>query len=302
MLFLVDMESQNCESTCIMAIPKKGRLYEQCVSLLKGIGIRFSREPRQDIAYCSDPPLKLVFLPAKDIARFVGEGNVDIGLTGQDMVSEVGVYVKEEIRTGFGACKLVLLAPASSNCNNAEDLIGKRIATSFPSLSAKYFSELEKKSSVSEKSTVIRNISGSVEAACSLGLADAVIDLWETGTTAKAAGLKIVSKLMDTEAVLISNPTSPCAELVEKLRKRVEGYVLAQRNAMMYYNVQKEKLDDAVKITPGKKKPTLTPLADHAWYSVGVMVVKAEINNLMDQLCDLGATDIVVVDLMNCRY
>jgi ATP phosphoribosyltransferase len=242
-----------------------------------------------------------VFLPSKDIAHFVGEGNVDIGLTGQDMVAEVDANVKEEVRTGFGRCKLVLLAPTCMKFKIAKDLIGKRIATSFPLLSRKYFSQLEEEHGVSQGSTAICDISGSVEAACGLGLADAVVDLWETGTTAKAAGLEVLSKLMDTEVVLISNPQSNCSIMIERLRKRIDGFVLAQQNAMMHYNVSKENLADAVLITPGRKKPTLTPLNDQSWFSVGVMVAKCEVNNIMDQLHDVGATDVVVIDLMNCR-
>jgi len=286
------------EDLCLMAVPKKGRLYELCIELLKGVGISFKRAPRQDIAYCTSLPIKLVFLPAKDIAQFVGEGNVDIGLTGQDMVAEAGVTVSELLETGFGKCKLALLAPDANKVTDPKELIGKRIATSFPNLTKEFLNKLDPSRA---DTTIIRNISGSVEAACGLGLADAVVDLWETGTTARAAGLGIVHTILETQTVVIANPHSTHQSMIELLQKRIAGYLLAKQNAMIYYNVAREKLEEATKITPGKKRPTITPLANDDWVSVGAMVHMKEVNNLMDSLQELGATDIFVVDLMNCR-
>lgn len=285
------------EELCLMAVPKKGRLYEKCLELLSGVGIRFTRAARLDIAYCDSLSLKLVFLPAKDIAQFVAEGNVDIGLTGQDMVAEAQVSVNELLKTGFGKCKLALLAPVKNGITDPKDLVNKRIATSFPNLTRAFFQGLDPKGA----GTKVRSISGSVEAACGLGLADAVVDLWETGTTAKAAGLGIVSTLMETQTVLISNPNSKHPEMITIIRKRIEGFLLAKKNAMIYYNIQKDSLEKAVKITPGRKKPTVSPLSDDDWCSVGAMVSNKEVNDIMDQLQAIGANDIFVVDLKNCR-
>ncbi|GBG30679.1 ATP phosphoribosyltransferase [Hondaea fermentalgiana] len=285
---------------CLLAVPKKGRLYEKCNQLLAGIGLEYKRAPRQDIAICPSMPIKIVFLPAKDIAQFVGEGNVDIGLTGQDMVAEADVEVKELIHTGFGKCQLALQAPIKDNITDPKMIVGKRIATSFPNLTKQYFASLAD-GSADAKDTKVRSISGSVEAACGLGLADAVVDLVETGTTMRAAGLEIVSTIMRTETVVIANPHSTHEQIIETLRKRIEGYLLARKHKMIYYNVAKEKLEQAMTITPGKKKPTLTPLADDDWLSVGAMVATSDVNNIMDDLQALGASDIFVVDLNNCR-
>jgi len=286
------------DGLCLLAVPKKGRLFEKCNQLLSGIGLEYHRAPRQDIALCPSLPIKIVFLPAKDIARFVGEGNVDIGLTGQDMVAEANVEVKELIRTGFGKCQLALQAPIKDCITDPKMVVGKRIATSFPYLTKKYFDELDTEGNADTK---VRSISGSVEAACGLGLADAVVDLVETGTTMRAAGLEIVSTLITTETVVIANPHSTHDEIIDMLRKRIEGYLLARKNKMIYYNVSREKLEEASKVTPGKKKPTITPLADESWVSVGAMVATSDVNNIMDDLQRLGATDIFVVDLNNCR-
>ena len=170
------------EGNCKFAIPKKGRLFEKVNDLLKGSGIEYNRAPRLDVALCKDQPITLVFLPASDIAKYVGEGNVDIGITGLDVVEESDVVVDKVMDLGFGACKLCVQAPVADKITDVSTLAGGRIVTSFPVLSEKFFKPLDEKKGVKTK---ITEVSGSVEAACGLGLADAVVDLVETGTTMK---------------------------------------------------------------------------------------------------------------------
>lgn len=148
--------------------------------MLKGAGIEFRREPRLDVALCVGLPITLVFLPAADIAKYVGEGNVDIGITGLDVVKESMVDVNHIMDLGFGKCKLCVQAPVVDKIQNVEELAGRRIVTSFPDLTKQYFEPMDKKKGTT---TQVKFVSGSVEAACSLGLADAVVDLVETGTT-----------------------------------------------------------------------------------------------------------------------
>ena len=167
---------------CRFAIPKKGRLHDKVVDMLKGAGLEFRREPRLDVALCVGHPITLVFLPASDIAKYVGEGNVDIGITGLDVVKESMVDVKHIMDLGFGKCNLCVQAPVADKITDVEDLAGKRIVTSFPDLTKQFFEPLDKKKGVETK---IKFVSGSVEAACGLGLADGVVDLVETGTTMK---------------------------------------------------------------------------------------------------------------------
>lgn len=169
---------------CRLAIPKKGRLYEKVTKMLKGAGIEFRREARLDVALCVGKPITLVFLPAADIAKYVGEGNVDIGVTGQDIVKESGVKVNEIMELGFGKCKLCVQAPVKKNIKSVEELAGGRIVTSFPTVTKQFFDEYDKKLG---KQTSVKFVSGSVEAACGLGLADAVVDLVETGTTMRVS-------------------------------------------------------------------------------------------------------------------
>jgi ATP phosphoribosyltransferase len=167
---------------CRFAVPKKGRLYDKVIEVLKGAGIEFRREPRLDVALCVGFPMTLVFLPAADIAKYVGEGNVDIGITGQDIVVESMVEVNQIMELGFGKCKLCVQAPVASNIKSVEELAGCRIVTSFPDTTKHFFGPFDERKGVQTK---VNFVSGSVEAACGLGLADAVVDLVETGTTMK---------------------------------------------------------------------------------------------------------------------
>lgn len=178
---------------CKFAIPKKGRLYEKCIDMLKGAGIDFRREPRLDIALCVGLPITLVFLPAADIAKFVGKGDVDIGITGYDVVTESQVSVDKVMDLGFGKCKLCVQAPVADEIKNVEALAGKRIATSFPNVTSEFFQAYDEKAGTK---TEVSFVSGSVEAACSLGLADAVVDLVETGTTMKVRILLLLFFLL----------------------------------------------------------------------------------------------------------
>eukprot|EP00536_Pseudo-nitzschia_multiseries_P006525 jgi/Psemu1/193280/e_gw1.139.13.1 len=280
------------------AIPKKGRLHEKVVEMLKGAGIEFRREPRLDVALCVGLPITLIFLSASDIAKFVGEGNVDLGITGQDMVQENEVIVNSILDLGFGKCKLSVQAPVVDQIDNIEVLAGKRIVTSFPNLTKSFFAPYDEKLGVK---TSINYVSGSVEAACGLGLADAVVDLVETGTTMRAAGLEVVHEILSTQATLISNPKTTHTDLITKLQKRLEGYITATKYVMIMYNVNNELMAEAIKITPGKKSPTITTLECGTTKAVSALVLKKEVNNKMDALHDVGATDILVLELKNSR-
>ena len=167
---------------CKFAIPKKGRLYEKVEELLKGSGIDYHRAERLDVALCVGLPITLVFLPAADIAKYVGEGNVDLGITGYDVIQESNVNVEHVMTLGFGKCKLCVQALIANNVTDVSSLAGGRIVTSFPFLTEKFFRPYDLVKGVK---THIIEVSGSVEAACGLGLADAVVDLVETGTTMK---------------------------------------------------------------------------------------------------------------------
>lgn len=280
------------------AIPKKGRLHEKVVEVLKGAGIEFRRQPRLDVAIADGLPITLIFLSASDIAKFVGQGNVDLGITGQDMVQENNVEVENILELGFGKCKLCVQAPVVDNIKDVKTLAGKRIVTSFPHITKSFFSKFDDELGTS---TSITYVSGSVEAACGLGLADAVVDLVETGTTMRAAGLEVVHDIISTEAILISNPKSEHKSLINKVKKRIEGYIVATKFVMIMYNVSNELLQEAIKITPGKKSPTITNLDCMTGKAISSLVRKKAVSDTMDALQEVGATDILVLELKNSR-
>ncbi|CAI2177085.1 11974_t:CDS:2 [Funneliformis geosporum] len=321
----------------LFAIPKKGRLHEHCVSLLRGADINFHRYNRLDIALVKNLPIALVFLPAPDIAKFVGEGNVDLGITGQDMVEECQVTDKIDkiLELGFGCCKLQVQVPIKSGINQIEELVGKKIVTSFDVLASKYFAEIDQKYLNDEdkaegKKTKIEYVSGSVEAACALGLADGIIDLvgellkiilkklirslaqnpfantnfftsLETGETMKVAGLKAISTVLETQAILIRNKNPSNPSLVSKITSRIKGVIAAKKYVLLNYNVLRDDLKEATKLTPGRQAPTISPLENSNWVEVQSMVGKDDVAEVMDKLEEIGARDIMLFKIDNCR-
>ncbi|KAK9467501.1 hypothetical protein V1512DRAFT_261339 [Lipomyces arxii] len=294
----------------LFAIPKKGRLYQQCLDMLNGADIKFNRSSRLDIALCTNLPIALVFLPAADIPRFVGEGRLSLGITGQDQVAEAEMDVREVVDLGFGSCKLQIEVPENGEFSNPRELIGKNIVTSFTNLTRRYFTELEAEEADStaqqngdstKLKTVIKYVGGSVEAACALGVADAVVDLVESGETMRAAGLKSIETIFETSAVLIAskNPTNP--ELVNIIESRIKGVIAAGKYVLCNYNCPRDKLETVIKITPGRRAPTVSPLEESDWVSVSSMVEKKKIAGVMDELQASGAEDVLVFNISNSR-
>ncbi|KAJ1664577.1 ATP phosphoribosyltransferase (ATP-PRTase) (ATP-PRT) [Coemansia sp. RSA 1813] len=288
----------------LFAVPKKGRLYDHCVGLLSNIGIEFNRKPRHDIALVTNMPIALVFLPAADIAAYVAKGNVDLGITGLDIIRESQTEndVAELIRLGFGRCKLQIQAPAENQAvRTAGDLVGKRIVTSFINLTRQRFAELEGIEDPMKIKTQVRFVSGSVEAACGLGLADGIVDLVESGDTMRAAGLHSIDTLMDTESVLITNKHARFPRLAETIKQRVEGILTARKYVLCQYNIARASLDSACLLTPGRQAPTITSLEQEGWVAVSVMVEKKLLAEKMDALKEIGAADILVLQIANAR-
>eukprot|EP00316_Scyphosphaera_apsteinii_P011583 CAMPEP_0119323198 /NCGR_PEP_ID=MMETSP1333-20130426/60256_1 /TAXON_ID=418940 /ORGANISM="Scyphosphaera apsteinii, Strain RCC1455" /LENGTH=737 /DNA_ID=CAMNT_0007330591 /DNA_START=15 /DNA_END=2228 /DNA_ORIENTATION=+ len=287
-----------------IAVPKKGRMHETCLRFLEAAGLEYKRPERVDLAEVTNMPITLVFLPAADIAQYVGEGNVDLGITGEDIVAETGVSVTTEMTLNFGKCRLSVLVPKEKQSVSIEAYAGARIVTSFMNVAKKFFDPLDANASVVQRKDVktqLRYVSGSVEAACKLGLADAVVDLVETGTTMRAAGLCELMTIMETQAVLISNPKTPHGELVAKIKQRIQGYLDSIKYVFMQYNIARANLHAAVKVTPGKKSPTILPLEEASWVAVSAMVKKNEVPDVIDELTSIGATDILVFKIDNCR-
>lgn len=294
------IEKLDLQDRLLFAVPKKGRLYEQCLQLLSGADIQFRRKNRLDIALCTNLHVALVFLPASDIAKFVGAGDVDIGIKGQDVVAETDMEssVKEIMPLGFGKCKLCVQVPEKGSLKTLDALAGKRVVTSFERLAALHLKNIDQQHGTS---TSISYISGSVEAACSLGLADAIVDLVESGDTMRAAGLHPIYTLLESQAVLISNPRSRHPELVETITNRIRGVIAASKHVLLKYNVNRDQLRLVSQITPGNRAPTISPLETENWVAVEAMITTDSVALTLDKLVAAGAKDILVFNIQNCR-
>ncbi|KAF2645650.1 ATP phosphoribosyltransferase [Massarina eburnea CBS 473.64] len=292
----------------LFAVPKKGRLHQACLDLLHGSDIQFHRHSRLDIALVKNHPLALVFLPAADIPTFVGEGRVDLGITGRDQVAEHECAVpptdttgvEEVLDLGFGKCKLQVQVPLRGTLTKPEDLVGKNVVTSFTNLTEQYFRKLEAQHETKQK-TNIKYVGGSVEAACALGVADGIVDLVESGETMRAAGLTAISTVVESSAVLIKSKHPSDSKLVDLITARIKGVITAQKYVLCTYNIERAKLGVACKITPGRRAPTTTSLEEDGWVAVSVMVLKKQIAVVMDQLTEAGACDILVMKIDNSR-
>ncbi|BGO93330.1 RHTO0S09e04104g1_1 [Rhodotorula toruloides] len=302
---MLDLLSESLKGRCLFAIPKKGRLYEKCLQLLSGADIQFTRSHRLDVCLVRNHNMALVFLPAADIPRFVGEGNVHFGITGQDMVAEADVngLVSETLQLEFGKCKLQVQVPERGDIKTVEDLVGKKVVTSFEVLAGRYFGELDAKSGKEGVKTKIEYIGGSVEAACALGLADGIVDLVESGETMRAAGLHAIETILTSQAVLIrsNKPADEHDALIERITSRIAGVVAAGKYVLCNYNIPRKVVQEATRVTPGRRAATVSPLDDPDWVAVSSMVLKAQVADVMDKLQAIGASDILVIGLNNCR-
>ncbi|BCS24268.1 ATP phosphoribosyltransferase [Aspergillus puulaauensis] len=298
------------EGRLLFAVPKKGRLQQATLDLLSGCDIQFRRENRLDLALVKNLPIALIFLPAADIPTFIGEGRVDLGITGRDQVAEHDAQlglpegepssVQEILDLGFGGCKLQVQVPEKGNAQTTKDLIGKNVVTSFTALSQQFFAGLEKEHGTAEKKTNIKYVGGSVEAACALGVADGIVDLVESGETMRAAGLKAIDTVVESTAILVKNRTTT-NPLVDLITSRIRGVITAQKFVLCQYNIPRASLSTASSITPGKRAPTVTALEEDGWVAVSSMVEKKKIATVMDELTKVGATDILVLGIANSR-
>ncbi|WWC87242.1 ATP phosphoribosyltransferase [Kwoniella dendrophila CBS 6074] len=295
----------------LFAVPKKGRLMEKTLELLAGADIKYNRAHRLDVALVQNHPIALVFLPAADIPRFVALGSVALGITGQDVISESthAEQIVELLQLGFGKCSLQVQVPVTGPIQTLEGLSGGRIATSFEVLAAELFNGpngVDAKSN-SNKKTKIEYVGGSVEAACALGMADGIVDLVESGDTMRAAGLHAIHTLMKSEAVLITSKephstlTPELKSLIHLIKSRFAGVLAAKKYVYASYNVERKNLDKALKITPGRRAATVSPLETEGWVAVSSMVERKEVAKTMDELEKSGAEDILIFALDNCR-
>ncbi|MEC3917167.1 ATP phosphoribosyltransferase [Nocardia sp. CDC160] len=278
-----------------VAVPNKGALSESAVGILSEAGYRKRTDSRELSVLDPANQVEFYFLRPKDIAIYVGSGELDLGITGRDLALDSGAPVQERLALGFGRSTFRYAAPAGRDWK-VEDLYDKRIATSYPNL------VLRDLAARGIEAEVIR-LDGAVEISIQLGVADAIADVVGSGRTLRQHNLVAFGdSLCASEGVLIE---AKGADQHDKARNqlvaRIQGVVFAQQYLMLDYDCPKALLEEAVKITPGLESPTVSPLTDPEWVAVRALVPRKNGNELMDQLADLGAKAILATDIRSCR-
>ncbi len=277
-----------------IGIPSKGRLSDLIGDLLKRAGLKFRRQDRGLFARVSDMDVDIVFLRTDDIPVLCAEGAIDLGITGSDLVDEMAPDLTTRLSLGIGKCRLAICVPEDMPIKSAADLRGRRIATSFPNVTKRYLDGL------GVEAHMVR-LSGSVEIMVTLGVADAIVDLVETGSTLVANRLQIFEEIGVYETVVVQNTDQRQSDLADRILRRLEGVVIARRYSLLGYNIPRERLDEAETITPGFNSPTINALEDPDWCAVQVMVKTKDVIEVMEQLEELGASAILETQITNCR-
>lgn len=277
-----------------VAVPNKGSLAEPAASMLRESGYRQRSDTRELILHDPENDTEFFFLRPRDIAVYVGTGELDVGITGRDLLLDSGAAAEEILALGFAGSTFRFAARPGS-VQALADLAGKRVATSYGGLLSKYFADR------GVDAEVIR-LDGAVETAVRLGVADVIADVVSTGTTLRQAGLEIVGEpILESEAVLVRRTGAASSPAVDQLVRRMQGVIIARRYVLMDYDIRAELVDRAVELTPGIESPTVSPLHDRGWVAVRAMVPRSETNKIMDELWDLGARGILVTDIHACR-
>ncbi|WP_299565902.1 ATP phosphoribosyltransferase [uncultured Mycolicibacterium sp.] len=287
----------NADRPLRVAVPNKGTLSEPAAAILAEAGYR-RRSDSKDLTVI-DPVnnVEFFFLRPKDIAIYVGSGQLDFGITGRDLAAESNAPVRERLALGFGGSTFRYAAPAGRDWK-VEDLEGKRIATAFPNLVRKDLAAR------GVTATVIR-LDGAVEISIQLGVADAIADVVGSGRTLSLHGLvPFGDPLCVSEAVLIERvePDPASAAARDQLAARVQGVVFGQQYLMLDYDCPRSVLDRATAVTPGLESPTIAPLADPDWVAVRAMVPRRDVNAIMDELAAIGAKAILATEIRFCRF
>lgn len=277
-----------------VAVPNKGSLSEAATAMLVEAGYR-QRHDAHDLAVIdSDNDVEFFYLRPRDIAVYVGEGTLDVGLAGRDLTLDSRAPVRELMTLGFGMSTFRFAGP-EGRFAAAADLAGSRIATAYPGLVRAHLKER------GIEAHVVR-LDGAVETAVRLGVADAIADVVSTGATLRQAGLVVFGEpLMRSEAVLVGRPGAAQTQELEVFVRRLQGVLVARRYVMLDYDVRASFVDAACEITPGIESPTVSPLQRPGWFAVRAMVPRGDAQSVMDRLYDLGARGILVTTIHACR-
>jgi ATP phosphoribosyltransferase len=274
-----------------IAIPNKGTLSTPAADMLREAGYRQRTDPKDLTCRDDANGVEFFYLRPRDIATYVGSGDLDLGITGRDLLIDAGSPARELLDLDFGGATFRFAARPETVAEVGE-LAGRRIATAYPGVVERHLAAL------GLKADVIR-LDGAVENAVRLGVADVIADVVETGATLRQAGLVPIGEpILRSSAVLVGRPGNGA---VSQLLRRLQGVLVARRYVMLAYDVQAERLDRASALTPGIESPTVAPLQREGWLAVQAMVLRADVHRIMDELYEVGARAILVTDIHACR-
>lgn len=275
-----------------VAVPNKGQLAEPAREMLVEAGYLRSASLRDLVVHDPQNDVEFFFLRPRDIAIYVGEGTLDLGITGRDMLLDSGAQADEVLALGFAPSTFRLAAPEGVAL---ADLTGRRIATSYAGL-------LEDWLGRAGLSARVVRLDGAVENAVALGVADAVADVVATGTTLRRSGLQpLGDAILESEALLVRRRGAPTLTAVDTFVRRLQSVMVARSYVLVDYDIRTERLDEACALTPGIESPTVSSLHDPLWSAVRAMVPAADVHRIMDELYDMGARGILVTDIHACR-
>jgi ATP phosphoribosyltransferase len=278
-----------------VAIPNKGQLSEPSKLILREAGYFKSAHPRDLVVV--DPVNKVEFflLRPRDVALYVEKGTLDAGITGLDLLLDSGAQAENLLNLGFGKSNFFIAASQESGISSAKDLAGKRIATSYQKILENWLQEKGVKAE-------IVNLDGAVENSVRLGVADAIADVVDTGTTIAQAGLHLIGEpLLSSQAILIKNSKTQLNDEINTLVRRLSSVLVARTYVMLDYDITEELVEKAALITPGIESPTISPLHEKGWVAVRALVDKDSVHQVMDHLYELGARGILVTEISACR-
>lgn len=278
-----------------VAIPNKGQLSEPAKSILREAGYLRSAHPRDLVVVDPVNQVEFFLLRPRDVALYVEQGTLDAGITGIDLLKDSGAKSEPLIDLGFGSSKFYIAAPKDGLIKNHADLAGKRIATSYERVLGDWLAKSKIKAE-------IVHLDGAVENAIRLGVADAIADVVDTGTTIVQAGLTLIGEpILTSQAVLIKNSKTEKSEDINTLVRRLSSVLVARTYVLLDYDIDENLVEAAAKITPGIESPTISPLHERGWVAVRALVKKDSVHLAMDQLYQLGARGILVTDIAACR-
>jgi ATP phosphoribosyltransferase len=280
-----------------IAVPNKGSLAQSAAEILRESGYRQRDDAKQLTLTDAENGVEFFYLRPRDIALYVGEGTLDVGITGRDLLRDSGAKADEVMPLGFGRSRFRFAGP-TGQFTELDQLAGTRIATSYVGVVSAFLEERR------IEAEVIR-LDGAVETSIQLGVADVIADVVETGGTLRLAGLEVFGEtILESEAVLITRTGDVHGDIggdFEIFRRRVEGVLVARTYVMMDYDIEDARVNEAVALTPGIEGPTIAPLHREGWVAVRAMVPRAGAQRLMDELYEIGARGILLTDIHACR-